>query len=76
MDMSKYRRVSALQDDLEIAERRKAHYEDRLTELMAPRPNEAARKAFIDRLAEDLSTVMYEIKVLREKYEQAGGTWR
>lgn len=64
-----------LGQELEEANRRKAHYKDRLTELMAPRPNEAARKAFIDRIAEDLSTVMYEIKVLKEKYEKAGGTW-
>lgn len=71
MDMSKYRRVSALQDDLEIAERRKAHYEDRLTELMAPRPNEGARQEFINRVAEDLNDVMREITVLHAKITRA-----
>lgn len=71
MDLSKYRRVSRLEDDLEIAERRKSHYEDRLTELMAPRRNEAARRAFVDRLAEDLNEVMREIAVLHSKIEEA-----
>lgn len=71
MDLSKYRKVSRLDDDLEIAERRKAHYEDRLTELMAPRRNEAARRAFIDRVAEDLNDVMREIAVLHRKIAEA-----
>ena len=71
MDLSRYKRVSALEDALEIAERRKSHYEDRLTELMAPRRNEAARQVFIDRLAEDLNEVMYEITVLNRKIEEA-----
>lgn len=71
MDMSKYRRVSVLENNLDIAERRKAHYEDRLTELMAPRRNEAARRAFVDRLAEDLNDVMGEIAVLNGKIEEA-----
>ena len=71
MDMSKYRRVSVLENNLDIAERRKSHYEDRLTELMAPRRNEAARRAFVDRLAEDLNEVMREIAVLHSKIEEA-----
>lgn len=73
MDLSRYKRVSRLEDDLEIAERRKAHYEERLTELMAPRRNEAARQAFIDRVAEDLNDVMREIAVLHKKIEEARG---
>lgn len=71
MDLSKYRRVSVLENNLDIAERRKAYYEDRLTELMAPRRNEAARRAFVDRLAEDLNEVMREIAVLHSKIEEA-----
>ena len=71
MDLSKYKKVSALDDALEIAERRKAHYEDRLTELMKPRRNEAARQVFIDRLAEELNDVMREIAVLHRKIEEA-----
>lgn len=71
MDLSRYKRVSALEEALEIAERRKAHYEDRLTELMQPRRNEAARRAFIDRVAEDLNEVMREIAVLHSKIEEA-----
>ena len=71
MDMSKYRRVSVLENNLDIAERRKSHYEDRLTELMVPRRNEAARRAFVDRLAEDLNEVMREIAVLHSKIEEA-----
>lgn len=71
MDSSRYKRVSALEDDLENAERRKAHYEERLTELMAPRRNEAARQAFINRVAEDLNEVMQEITVLHRKIEEA-----
>lgn len=71
MDLSRYKRVSALEDALDIAERRKAHYEERLTELMAPRRNEAARQMFIDRLAEDLNEVMREIAVLHSKIEEA-----
>ena len=71
MDLSRYKRVSALEDALEIAERRKAHYEDRLTELMQPRRNEAARRVFIDRVAEDLNEVMREIAVLHSKIEEA-----
>ena len=71
MDLSRYKRVSALEDVLDIAERRKAHYEERLTELMAPRRNEAARQAYINRVAEDLNEVMYEITVLQRKIEEA-----
>ena len=71
MDLSKYRRVSGLEEALEIAERRKAHYEDRLTELMTPRRKEAARQMFIDRVAEDLNDVMQEITVLHRKIEEA-----
>lgn len=71
MDLSRYKRVSRLEEDLDIAERRKSHYEDRLTELMAPRRNEAARRAFVDRLAEDLNEVMREIAVLHSKIEEA-----
>jgi len=71
MDLSRNKRVSRLEEDLDIAERRKAHYEDRLTELMAPRRNEAARQAFIDRVAEDLNEVMHEITVLNRKIEEA-----
>ena len=71
MDLSRNKRVSRLEEDLDIAERRKAHYEDRLTELMAPRRNEAARQAFIDRVAEDLNEVMQEITVLHRKIEEA-----
>lgn len=71
MDLSRYKRVSALEDALEIAERRKGHYEDRLTELMRPRRNEAARQMFIDQLAEDLNEVMQEIAVLNRKIEEA-----
>lgn len=73
MDLSRYRRVSALEDALDIAERRKAHYEERLTELMQPRRNEAARQAFIDRVAEDLNDVMREIAILHDKVEEARG---
>ena len=71
MDLSRYKRVSALEDALDIAERRKAHYEDRLTELMAPRRNEAARQEYINRVAEDLNDVMREIAVLNVKIEEA-----
>lgn len=39
MDLSKYRKISGLEEALENAERRKAHYEERLTELMTPRAN-------------------------------------
>lgn len=73
MDLSRYKRVSALEDALDIAERRKSHYEDRLTELMRTRANEAARQAFIDRVAEDLNDVMREIAVLHKKIEEARG---
>lgn len=71
MDLSKYRKISGLEEALEIAERRKAHYEERIAELMAPRANEAARRAFIDRLAEDLNEVMGEIAVLNGKIGEA-----
>lgn len=71
MDLSRYKKVSALEDALDIAERRKAHYEDRMKELMAPRRNEAARQMFVDRLAEDLNEVMHEIAVLHSKIEEA-----
>ena len=71
MDLSRYKRVSALEENLEIAERRKAHYEDRLTELMTPRRNEKARQMFIGRVAEDLNEVMQEIAVLNRKIEEA-----
>ena len=57
--------------ELEDALRRKAHMEDRLTELMAPRPNEAARQAFIDRIAENLNDVMHEIEGIKRKMEAA-----
>lgn len=66
-----YKQQLSLAGQLFEAEARKAHYEDRLTELMAPRPNEAARSAFIDRLAEDLNSVIHEIEGIKRKMEAA-----
>lgn len=73
MDMSRYKRLTRLQEALAGAEQRKAHYEDRLAELMQPRRNEAARRAFIDQVAEDLNEVMREIATLRRKIEEVRG---
>lgn len=73
MDMSRYKRLTRLQDALAGAEQRKAHYEDRLAELMQPRRNEAARRAFVDQVAEDLNEVMREIATLRRKIEEVRG---
>lgn len=73
MDMSRYKRLTRLQDALNSAELRKAHYEERLAELMQPRRNEDARRAFIDQLAEDLNEAMREIATLRRKIEEVRG---
>lgn len=73
MDMSRYKRLTRLQEALAGAEQRKAHYEDRLAELMQPRRNEAARRAFVDQVAEDLNEVMREIATLRRKIEEVRG---
>lgn len=73
MDMSRYKRLTRPQEALAGAEQRKAHYEDRLAELMQPRRNEAARRAFVDQVAEDLNEVMREIAQLRRKIEEVRG---
>lgn len=73
MNHHEFKSVARLLKEQADAERRKAHYEDRLTELMRPRANEAARQRFIDRVAEDLNDVMRELAALHRKIGEAQG---
>ena len=69
MPYTGYKAKLSLAAQLMEAQARKEDYENRLTELMKPRPNEQARMAFIDRIAEDLNAVMHEIEGIKRKLE-------